>query len=159
MTTYYTFLDTPIGSLLLAGEGRHLTRVGFARDGEPEAPHPMWVRDDVRFESAKAQLLDYFSGNRREFELDLLPQGTEFQKKVWKTLLSIPYGETRSYGWLANEIGNPAASRAVGAANGANPIPIIVPCHRVIGASGALTGFGGGLPVKKFLLELEGYEG
>ena len=156
MTTYYTFLDTPIGSLLLAGGGQTLTRVGFARDGEPEKPGAAWVRDDARFATVIAQLLDYFAGNRREFSLDLLPHGTEFQKKVWKVLQSIPYGETRSYGWLASAIGNPSAARAVGAANGANPIPIIVPCHRVIGSSGALTGFGGGIPVKKFLLELEG---
>jgi methylated-DNA-[protein]-cysteine S-methyltransferase len=156
MTTYFTYLDTPIGTLLIAGDDDAITRISFARDGAPDRPEAGWIRDDTRFDDASTQLLEYFAGKRREFTLPLRPQGTEFQRKVWKVLLDIPFGETRSYGWLAMAIGNPAASRAVGAANGANPIPIVVPCHRVIGTSGALTGFGGGIPVKKFLLELEG---
>jgi methylated-DNA-[protein]-cysteine S-methyltransferase len=156
MTTYFTYLDTPIGTLLIAGDGEAITRIGFARDGAPQRPDGDWMRDDARFDDASKQLLEYFAGSRREFTLPLRPEGTEFQRKVWKMLLDIPFGETRSYGWLAMAIGSPAASRAVGAANGANPLPIVVPCHRVIGTSGALTGFGGGIPVKKFLLELEG---
>jgi methylated-DNA-[protein]-cysteine S-methyltransferase len=155
MNTFYRYLRTPIGTLLLAGTSDALSRVSFERGGEPATPLETWVRDDAQFAAAAQQLIEYFEGRRSTFDLQLAPEGTEFQKRVWSALLTIPYGETRSYAWLAQAIGNPAAARAVGAANGANPIPVIVPCHRVIGASGALTGFGGGLPVKKFLLELE----
>ena len=139
MTTYFTYLDTPIGTLLLAGDGQVITRIGFARGGAPERPGGDWIRDDARLEDASTQLLEYFAGNRRDFTLPLRPEGTEFQRKVWKTLLDIPFGETRSYGWLAMAIGNPAASRAVGAANGANPIPVLIPCHRVIRGDGSLS--------------------
>lgn len=106
-------------------------------------------------ERTRAQLEEYFAGARREFELPLDPRGTDFQRSVWRRLLQIPYGETTTYGALARELGDPGASRAVGLANGSNPIPIVIPCHRVIGANGSLTGFGGGLPIKQALLELE----
>ena len=155
MTICYSYEKTPIGTLLLAGRDGALTRIGFERGGEPDSPQAGWAQDDAQFGEVRVQLREYFAGSRRDFDLPLLPEGTSFQQDVWRLLREIPYGETRSYGWLANAIGRPSASRAVGAANGANPIPLVIPCHRVIGASGSLTGFGGGLPVKKFLLELE----
>jgi methylated-DNA-[protein]-cysteine S-methyltransferase len=124
--------------------GRH-TR-GVARE---------WVRDDKPFQEVVRQLRAYFRGELKQFDLRLEMRGTEFQKSVWEELRKIPYGETRSYGQVAEIIGNPKAMRAVGAANGQNPIAIIVPCHRVIGSSGSLTGFGGGMDCKKRLLELE----
>jgi methylated-DNA-[protein]-cysteine S-methyltransferase len=120
--------------------------------------HPQGERNDrcTAIEEARRQLRDYFAGTRRQFDLPLDPQGTAFQKRVWQYLVTIPFGVTRSYRQVAEAIGSPAAVRAVGAANGANPIPIVVPCHRVIGANGRLTGYGGGLPLKQRLLELEG---
>lgn len=118
-------------------------------------PQKDWTRSSEPFEAAITQLREYFAGRRRGFDLPLAPAGTDFQRRVWRALTTIAYGETISYGELARRIGNPRASRAVGLANGANPLPIIVPCHRVIGASGALTGFGGGLPIKRTLLALE----
>ena len=152
----YQFLETPIGTLLIAGDGRAIHRIEFPRDGTAGKPEAGWtesahgpVGDAVR------QLREYFSGKRMDFDLPLDPQGTAFQRGVWKRLEEIPYGETISYGELAKRVGNPKASRAVGAANGQNPIPIVIPCHRVIGANGKLTGFGGGLPTKEKLLELE----
>ena len=150
----YVYLDTPIGTLLVAGDEHAVRRIEFPN--KEAKPEPGWV------ESAKGpvgaavkQLREYFAGSRSEFDLPLEPEGTAFQKSVWKRLLDIPYGATISYGELAKRVGNPNASRAVGAANGKNPIPIVIPCHRVIGASGKLTGFGGGLPVKEALLRLE----
>jgi methylated-DNA-[protein]-cysteine S-methyltransferase len=116
---------------------------------------PRWTEDHSMFTEAIRQLTEYFSGERKKFTLDLDPLGTEFQRSVWTELQEIPYGETISYKQLAERISKPRAVRAVGAANGANPIPIIIPCHRVIGHGGGLTGFGGGLPLKKRLLELE----
>jgi methylated-DNA-[protein]-cysteine S-methyltransferase len=118
-------------------------------------PGPDWLENPAFFISAAAELEEYFAGKRRQFSIDIAPQGTSFQLSVWRSLQRVPYGKTISYGQLARQVGNPKASRAVGAANGANPVPIIIPCHRVIGASGDLTGFGGGLEVKKYLLELE----
>jgi methylated-DNA-[protein]-cysteine S-methyltransferase len=114
-----------------------------------------WERDDTAFSDAVEQLEAYFAGERREFDVELDPVGTDFQRRVWDALLTIPYGETRSYGYIAEQIGAPGASRAVGLANGRNPIGIIVPCHRVIGANGSLTGYGGGLERKQLLLDLE----
>jgi methylated-DNA-[protein]-cysteine S-methyltransferase len=119
------------------------------------AVDPGWTEDGSLFQGAIRQLCEYFAGERKIFSLKLSPQGTDFQKAVWSALQKIPYGETISYKQLAERIGKPKAVRAVGAANGANPIPIIIPCHRVIGHDGSLTGFGGGLPLKKRLLELE----
>ena len=151
----YTYLESPIGPLLLAGDGVRLAKVGFPNGKGRVAPHEDWRRDDSQFVEARAQLAAYFAGELRDFDLDLTPVGTPFQLAVWQALADIPFGVTISYGELASRLGRPSASRAVGAANGANPIPIIVPCHRVIGASGALTGFGGGIDTKRWLLAHE----
>ena len=154
--TYWHEIDSPVGSLLLAGDGIRLRHVGFQCGTHPQRPQPGWTAARGPFEAAIAQFEEYFAGRRREFDLPLAPDGTDFQRRVWRALTAIPYGQTISYGELARRIGNPRASRAVGLANGANPLPIIVPCHRVIGANGSLTGFGGGLPIKQALLALEG---
>ncbi|PKR90617.1 cysteine methyltransferase [Pleomorphomonas diazotrophica] len=151
----YTYLESPIGPLLLAGDGIRLSKVGFPNGKGRVAPHDHWRRDDGQFIEARAQLSAYFAGELRTFHLDLMPAGTPFQLAVWQALTAIPYGATMSYGELARRIDRPSASRAVGAANGANPIPIIVPCHRVIGTSGALTGFGGGIDTKRWLVAHE----
>jgi methylated-DNA-[protein]-cysteine S-methyltransferase len=153
----YQFIPSPVGPLLLAADAHGLRLVEF------DSPkHPMGRGDDWRegdnevLREARAQLDDYFAGKRRTFDLPLAPRGTEFQCEVWHTLATIPYGETISYAQLATRVGKPSAMRAVGAANGRNPLPIVLPCHRVIGKDGSLTGFGGGLPTKQFLLSLEG---
>ena len=154
----YDILDTPIGPLLLIGGQRGLRTIDFPRDGRPSMPAVGIARDAEPLAGAAQQLREYFAGERREFDLSSLTldlQGTPFQIEVWTALLQIPNACTISYGELAQRLGRPAASRAVGAANGANPIPIIVPCHRVIGANGSLTGFGGGLPIKRWLLDHE----
>lgn len=156
MTLVYAWHDSPIGALLLAGDGTTLHRISFPAGSRRIAPDAAWRRDDAAFGSVRAALDAYFAGKAPAFDMPLSLNGTAFQRRVWSALRDIPYGETISYGALAAAIGHPTGSRAVGAANGANPIPIIVPCHRVIGASGRLTGFGGGLPTKAFLLELEG---
>jgi methylated-DNA-[protein]-cysteine S-methyltransferase len=153
--THYTWFESPVGPLLLAGSDQGLKLVSFATGKHAAAIDPEWKENNSAFTKVIAQLRAYFAGKRKTFELPLLFEGTDFQKRVWTALCSIPYGETISYKQLAERIGNPKAVRAVGAANGANPIPIIVPCHRVIGNDGSLTGFGGGLPLKKRLLELE----
>ena len=155
MKTFYTYHDTPIGSLLLAGQGDALSLLGFAQGKMKRRHESGWQRDDEPFSDAMDQLNQYFTGELDTFDLRLAPAGTEFQRTVWQALLEIPYGETWSYGQLAKHIDRPKASRAVGAANGVNPIPIIIPCHRVIGSSGKLTGFGGGLETKEYLLGLE----
>jgi len=144
-------LDTPIGELLLAGDGRVLHEIRFA--GEP-APAGAQL-DDAAFADARAQLADYFAGRHAAFDLELAPAGTPFQRGVWEELRRIPYGETISYTELARRIGRPTAVRAVGHANGRNPLPVVIPCHRVVGSDGTLTGYGGGLDRKRFLLELE----
>jgi len=151
--TYHTFFDSPVGPLLLMSDGRALTAL-FMND--PTVPEGSTRDDEVApFPLVKAQLAEYFAGERTEFDVPLALKGTTFQRVVWAHLRDIPYGATISYGELARRINEPKASRAVGAANGKNPISIIVPCHRVIGASGKLTGYGGGLPNKKILLDLE----
>jgi methylated-DNA-[protein]-cysteine S-methyltransferase len=152
----YSYLETPIGTLLIAGDVDAIRFIGFPKSGKAQQPEPDW-RLSTRGAVGEAirQLKEYFAGRRSEFDLPLAPEGTEFQREVWKRLQEIPYGETISYGELARRIGNPNASRAVGAANGSNPLPIVIPCHRVIGANGKLTGFGGGLPTKEALLALE----
>ena len=155
-TRYWHEIDTPIGTVLLAGDGERLTRIHFQSGPRPLRPRPQWIATARPFANAVAQLNAYFAGRRTRFDLPLSPAGTEFQRQVWQALRSIPYGETISYGELARRVGNPRASRAVGLANGANPLPIVVPCHRVIGANATLTGFGGGLPIKRALLDLEG---
>ena len=152
---YYCYLDTPIGELLLAGEGDALSMIGFPKGVMRRDPEPDWIYNEEPLENARTQLTEYFSGQRKDFDLPLKLNGTEFQVSVLEALLEIPYGETTSYGAIAKQIGRPKAVRAVGAANGRNPIPIIVPCHRVIGSSGDLTGFGGGLDTKEALLRLE----
>lgn len=151
----YCEMSTPIGRLLLAGDGGRLRRVSFENGLHPAEVGERWQRTEEPFREAIAQLDAYFEGRLRRFDLALAPEGTPFQREVWSALTDIPYGETVSYSELARRLGRPAASRAVGAANGRNPIPIIVPCHRVIGANGSLTGFGGGLGIKRRLLELE----
>jgi methylated-DNA-[protein]-cysteine S-methyltransferase len=152
----YQYLETPIGKLLIAGDGETVRVIAFPKNGCPRDPQPGWIEGSTgAIEETARQLREYFTGRRREFELPLAPEGTKFQKSVWRELQGIPYGRTISYGELARRVGNPKASRAVGAANGANPIPIVIPCHRVIGANGKLTGFGGGLPIKEKLLDLE----
>jgi len=152
---YYCYLDTPIGELLLAGDDDALSLVGFPEGVMRRDPQPDWIYNEKPFAAAIQQLNEYFAGKRQEFDLPLRLDGTEFQMLVLQELRRIPYGETTSYGDIAERIGRPKAVRAVGAANGRNPIPIIVPCHRVIGASGDLTGFGGGLDTKEKLLRLE----
>jgi methylated-DNA-[protein]-cysteine S-methyltransferase len=152
---YYTRFESPVGPLLLAGESKALRLVSF-ESGKRSVPAQVgWKQDRAPFAEVIRQLKAYFRGELKEFDLPLEMQGTEFQLRVWNELRAIPYGETISYAQLAGRIGNPKAVRAVGLANGSNPIPIIVPCHRVIGSDGSLTGFGGGLATKKKLLELE----
>ena len=150
--TIYTTMDSPIGELTLTGNGMALTGLYMVRR---EEARPDWVRDDEPFAEARRQLGAYFAGELTAFDLPLAPRGTPFQKRVWEALRSIPYGRTASYRDIAVLVGNPAAVRAVGAANGRNPISIIVPCHRVIGADGSLTGYGGGMERKRWLLDLE----
>ncbi|MEM6441120.1 MAG: methylated-DNA--[protein]-cysteine S-methyltransferase [Pseudomonadota bacterium] len=153
----YDWFESPAGRLLLAGDGTALHHLGFPSGSRASrSPHPGWTRDPAAVAGAARQLSAYFAGELAVFDLALAPHGTPFQKRVWALLAQIPYGETRSYGDLAKALDAPGASRAVGAANGANPIPIILPCHRVVGADGKLAGFGGGVPLKRALLALEG---
>jgi methylated-DNA-[protein]-cysteine S-methyltransferase len=151
----YAYLETSVGSLLLTASDSGLQSLQFAQNGHPATPDPDWQKDASPLQEPIRQLRAYFGGELETFDLALAPQGTPFQQKVWGELCRIPYGETISYGELAKRIGNPNASRAVGLANGSNPIPIIIPCHRVIGSNGKLTGYGGGLPMKEKLLALE----
>ena len=148
--TLYTYLRSPLGDLLLFGDEQALRGVYM----DAKAP-PAWRRSDEAFAAAGEQLDQYFAGERRDFDLPLDLRGTPFQRRVWQALLTIPYGETRSYGELAAQIGRPDRPRAVGAANGRNPVSIVVPCHRVIGSDGGLTGYGGGLARKRWLLDHE----
>ncbi len=152
---YYTTVDTPIGKLLLAGTREKLRLVRFPGGKPAGRPDPDWIEAKAPFREAIRQLRAYFDGRVRRFNLPLDPQGTPFQRKVWRELRKIPYSRTTTYGELARRIGQPTASRAVGAANGRNPLPIVIPCHRVVGAKGDLTGFGGGLATKEALLRLE----
>lgn len=153
--TYYTLLPSLLGDLLLTSNGTHLTGLYMPPHKWAPSLGDHWVRDDPWFAPATAQLAAYFAGDLTSFDLPLAPSGTPFQMRVWEALRAIPYGQTASYGQVAARIGQPTASRAVGLANGRNPISIIVPCHRVIGASGSLTGYGGGLDRKQVLLALE----
>jgi methylated-DNA-[protein]-cysteine S-methyltransferase len=155
MTHYYSELDSPVGTLLLRGDGESLLGMYMQKQRYRPSLPDHYVRDDAKFRDARKQLCAYFEGNLKAFNLSLAPQGTEFQKLVWQALLDIPFGATESYGELARRIGHDGAARAVGLANGHNPIGIIIPCHRVIGANGSLTGYGGGLPRKQWLLEHE----
>jgi methylated-DNA-[protein]-cysteine S-methyltransferase len=152
----YAYLDTPIGTLLIVGDSAAVHRITFPERGRAVQPEPEW-QESQRGPVGEAlrQLREYFAGKRATFDLPLAPEGTVFQRSVWRQLQEIPYGETISYGELARRVGNPKASRAVGSANGANPLPIVIPCHRVIAGDGTLGGFGGGLPTKQTLLALE----
>ncbi len=152
----YCLFDSPIGPLLIAGDQEGVRHIQFPQEGKAAKPERGWIEaNSGAVAEAVAQLRQYFAGRRSEFDLPLAPQGTPFQLAVWRELQKIPYGQTISYGELARRIGNPKASRAVGSANGANQIPIVIPCHRVIAAGGKLGGFGGGLPVKEALLAHE----
>jgi len=152
----YTYIDSRIGRLLLAGDGDSLHLLSFQTGSRVHHPRDGWRHDPKAFPEVRRQLDQYFAGKRTSFTLPLVLTGTPFQNAVWTTLQTIPFGATTTYQKLAHCIGRPAAIRAVGAANGANPLPIIIPCHRVISTNGSLTGFGGGIETKRFLLSHEG---
>ncbi len=164
MTYYITTMESPCGPLLcVVDETGAVVRIEFSKGRDSQQITERMreegieiVEDPGRTAELRRQLAEYFAGERRDFELRLAPEGTPFERSVWDELRKIPFGETRSYGEIAQAIGRPSAARAVGRANGANPIPIVVPCHRVIGSDGSLTGFGGGLEAKSRLLEIEG---
>ncbi len=160
-TTEYAYFDSPWGRLMLVGENGKLRRIDLPRNvhrgrGEPTEPEEGWRHDPVALHEPLEQLAQYFQGERQQFDLELDPEGTDFQLRVWQALCEIPFGGTLSYGEIAEKLGKPAAARAVGAANGRNPIAIVVPCHRVIGSDGTLTGYAGGLEIKQWLLQHEG---
>jgi methylated-DNA-[protein]-cysteine S-methyltransferase len=152
---HYRYVNSPIGEILVAGDDEGLRFIGFPEGKGRIEPEADWIRSDRSFADATRQLKEYFAGKRKAFDLELSPSGTRFQLTVLDALQRIPYGETRSYADIARAVGNPRAVRAVGAANGRNPLPIVIPCHRVIGSDGSLTGFGGGIETKRFLLDLE----
>jgi methylated-DNA-[protein]-cysteine S-methyltransferase len=154
MTGFMT-LPSPVGDLLLVASQGALQRIVFL-DTHATPPEPDWVEDPEALAPVATQLEEYFRGERRDFDLELEPAGTEFQRAVWSLVLEIPFGRTATYGDIARRLGRPDATRAVGAANGKNPLPIVIPCHRVIGQDGSLTGFGGGMRNKRWLLEHEG---
>ena len=149
-------IDSPIGPLMLAADDAGLRHIEFRDNRHPVNRGDWHGGDNAILQATEAQLAEYFAGTRTRFDLPLAPRGTEFQLRVWQALARIPHGSTSTYAEQARAIGSPDAVRAVGAANGRNPLPIVLPCHRVIGTDGALVGFGGGLPVKEFLLRLEG---
>jgi methylated-DNA-[protein]-cysteine S-methyltransferase len=151
----YTAFESPIGELLAVGDGRSLHGLHMQEGRTALAVSPDWEEDPNPFAAVRSELDEYFAGRRQNFDLRLMMAGSAFQRRVWSELRRIPYGEAISYGELARRIGIPSASRAVGTANRLNPIAVIVPCHRVIGADGSLTGYGGGLERKRFLLDLE----
>ncbi|NLW96616.1 MAG: methylated-DNA--[protein]-cysteine S-methyltransferase [Xanthomonadaceae bacterium] len=157
VTVLTTTLDSPLGPLFIAAGDTALHAIEFRRNRHRVRRGDDWREgDSPLLRRARQQLEEYFAGRRRVFDLPLAPRGTAFQREVWHALALIPYGATISYAELAARVGRPTAVRAVGAANGRNPLPIVLPCHRVIGADGSLTGFGGGLPAKQYLLKLEG---
>jgi len=155
MSRVYAWMESPVGRLLLVRDETGLRSISFETSTRAAMVAPEWREDESAFGDVLKQLRAYFAGELREFDVRLAPEGTEFQLRVWRALQEIAYGETISYGELARRVGNEKAARAVGLANGCNPIPIIVPCHRVIGADGSMTGFGGGVENKVRLLELE----
>jgi len=155
----YTTMDSPIGELLLVGDGEALHGVYMQEGRKPVRISPKWERSPAALADVQGQLREYFAGDRQTFDTPLVMHGSEFEQRVWSELREIPYGETASYGEIAGRVGRPSAARAVGMANGRNPIAVIVPCHRVIGANGTLTGYGGGLERKRVLLELERGQG
>lgn len=152
---FYTNIDTPVGPFLVAGNEEALFYTSFSTGRWPRKPRPEWTEDSRPLKPYIDQFSAYFDGELTEFEMNLSPSGSPFQMQVWAALQEIPYGITWSYGQLAKHIGDRGASQAVGAANGANPLPIVIPCHRVVGGDGTLTGFGGGLETKLTLLSLE----
>lgn len=153
----YTIAPTPIGDLILTSDGDALTSLNFIEGGRGEhRPHPDWLHDDAPFRQVTSELAAYFAGELQVFTVPVAPHGTPFQQRVWERLQTIPFGVTTTYGALATTLGDHNAMRAVGLANGRNPISIIIPCHRVIGADGTLTGYGGGLHRKRWLLAHEG---
>lgn len=152
---FYTSIDSPIGELLLLGDGEALHGLYMQNGRKPAQVAPQWRRSAAPFAGVRDELREYFAGERISFQTPLAMDGSGFELRVWHALTEIPYGETVSYGEIAKRIGQPSAARAVGLANGRNPIGVIVPCHRVIGANGTLTGYGGGLERKQLLLELE----
>lgn len=159
MLYYCYFKDTPVGQLLLAGTAQHLKFVLFDDPSVRQRqilPLNEWEFDEKPFHEVRQQLKAYFAGKLKEFDLNIAADGTDFQQRVWRELSNVPYGKTASYGEIASAIQRPTASRAVGMANGRNPISIVVPCHRIIGSSGKLVGYGGGLDRKTRLLQLEG---
>ncbi len=153
--TAYCHIESPIGELLIAGDGGRIRVVAFAQGYKAWQPAADWRRDPAAVAPAVEQLAAYFAGELKRFDLALEPSGSPFQAQVWSALGRIPYGRTRTYGDLARAIGRPRAARAVGAANGANPLVVVVPCPRLVGADGGLTGFGGGVAAKAWLLDLE----
>lgn len=152
---HYCYWPSPVGRLLLAADHEGLRHIAFPTGHRLPVPDEDWQEDTEALAQVIQQLGDYFGGLSTTFQLSLKPRGTDFQLQVWEALLAIPHGQTRSYGEIARAIGRPSAFRAVGAANGANPLPIVIPCHRVIGSDGSLTGFGGGLDIKRWLLAHE----
>ena len=154
-TTYFTVMPSPVGPLTLLADDDALVGLHFPSDAVAK-PRPGWIPDERRFRDAAAQLGEYFAGRRRTFALPLAPRGTAFRQLVWRALQAIPYGSTATYAEIARAIGQPQASRAVGGANHHNPLAIVIPCHRVIGSNGSMTGYGGGLDRKRLLLDLEG---
>ncbi len=155
-TLYYSRLISPVGPLAIVVTERGLARLEFDRGQIPAHDQNTWIESEERTRACREQLAEYFAGARRAFDLPLDLQGTEFEQRCWKALLQIPYGETRTYGDIARAVGSPRGFRAVGLANHNNPVAIVVPCHRVVGSNGGLTGYGGGLDVKQKLLRLEG---
>jgi methylated-DNA-[protein]-cysteine S-methyltransferase len=151
----YTIISSPLGDLLATRDDEGITGLYLPTGKHPVTPKAEWERDDAAFTDLRSELGEYFAGTRQSFDVPLHARGTEFQRRVWQALREIPYGETASYGETAAAIGAPTASRAVGLANGQNPISIVVPCHRVVGANGSLTGYGGGLEAKQWLLAHE----
>ncbi len=152
---YFTRIDTHVGKLLAVKDQNILTQIYFPEKNKSHVPDPLWKYDNTKFSKEIREISDYFAGKLKKFSNIVIPKGTGFQQKVWKALLEIPYGATCSYQEIAEAAGSPKACRAAGSALNKNPLPIMIPCHRVIGKNGSLTGFGGGLPLKKYLLELE----
>lgn len=151
----YTVIDTPLGCLLVAGSPNGLTRINFQAGTQAITPPESWREQPAAFVEATRQLQAYFHGDLRQFDLPLAPQGTAFQLQVWQAMQAIPYGGTATYAELARQVGRPQSARAVGGASSRNPLPVVVPCHRVVGSDGSLTGYAGGLHLKQALLDLE----
>jgi methylated-DNA-[protein]-cysteine S-methyltransferase len=155
-TVYYSYLESPLGRMLVQGDGQFVTGLFMPCHKGQSGPDATWQHSDAPFDAVREQLAEYFAGERQQFDVPLKLNGTPFQQRVWQELVQIPFGTTITYGQLAERVAQPSASRAVGHANGRNPISVLVPCHRVIGANGKLTGYAGGLDKKQWLLAFEG---